>query len=119
MMQKTYTIENLGCANCAAKMEAKMNALPQVQEAVITFTTRQLRITAEAPDALLPQLQQIVSSIEADAKITEHTEGILYHVDLRLSVIDYLNSELGDVISKLARPEYRLKIKSKSSYLKP
>jgi len=69
MVRKTYTIENLGCANCAAKMEANMNALPQVEEAVIIFATRQLRVTAEDPDALLPQLQQIVSGIEADAVI--------------------------------------------------
>ena len=69
MVRKTYTIENLGCANCAAKMEAKMNALPQVEEAVILFATRQLRVSAEDPDALLPQLQQIVSAIEEDAMI--------------------------------------------------
>ena len=69
MAEKIYTIENLGCANCAAKMETKMNTLPQVEEAVITFATRQLKVTAEDPDALIPQLQQIVSSIEADARI--------------------------------------------------
>ena len=32
MEQKTYILKNLGCANCAAKMEAKFNALPEVQE---------------------------------------------------------------------------------------
>ena len=69
MAEKIYTIENLGCANCAAKMETKMNTLPQVEEAVITFATRQLKVTAEDPDALIPQLQQIVSSIEADTRI--------------------------------------------------
>ena len=73
MARKTYTIENLGCANCAAKMEAKMNMLPQVEEAVITFATRQLRVTAEEPDAILPQLQEIVSAIEADAVICVDT----------------------------------------------
>ena len=68
-MKKTYTIAHLGCANCASKMEAAINALPQVQEAAIVFATRQLRITAEDPDSLLPQLQKIVSSIETDAVI--------------------------------------------------
>ena len=68
MAQKTYLIENLGCANCAAKMEGKMNTLPGVQ-ASITFATRQLRITADDPDGLLPQLQKIVGSIESDARI--------------------------------------------------
>ena len=75
MQTKIYTIDNLGCANCAAKMEQKMNALPQVQEAAIVFATRQLRITAQDPDGLLSQLQQIVSSIEPDAKIVETHDG--------------------------------------------
>lgn len=78
MARKIYTIENLDCANCAAKIEAKISALPQVQEAVITFTTRQLRLTAEDPDALIPQLQALARTVEPEVVITEashhHTE---------------------------------------------
>ncbi len=70
MQKKIYTIENLDCANCAAKIERKLNDLPEVQEAVITFATRELRITAEDPDALLPRLQDIARTVEADATIT-------------------------------------------------
>ena len=38
METKVYHIENLGCANCAAKMEDKMNRLEGV-EASLTFAT--------------------------------------------------------------------------------
>lgn len=69
MQKKSYTIENLDCANCAAKIERKLNELPEVQEATITFATRELCITAEEPDALLPRLEQIARTIEADATI--------------------------------------------------
>ena len=31
MPRKIYIIENLDCANCAAKIEAKFNALPVVE----------------------------------------------------------------------------------------
>ena len=58
MERKVYIIENLDCANCAAKIEAKFNALPEVQEATITFATKQLRITAENPDSLIEKLTQ-------------------------------------------------------------
>ena len=34
MARKTYTLENLDCANCAAKIEAKLNALPEVEALV-------------------------------------------------------------------------------------
>jgi len=72
MVRKTYSIQNLGCANCAAKMEAKIQALPQVHAATITFATRQLTVEAPNPETLLPQMQRIVSSIEPDAKISDH-----------------------------------------------
>ena len=52
MPKKVYLIENLDCANCAAKIEAKFNAHKKVQEATITFSTRQLRLTADDPDSL-------------------------------------------------------------------
>ena len=69
MAKKVYIIENLDCANCAAKIESKINALEQVQEATITFSTKQLRVTAEDPDALLPEMTKIARSIEHSAVI--------------------------------------------------
>ena len=66
MAQKVYLIENLCCANCAAKIEEKLNAMPEVEQAVIAFPTRQLRVMAEDPDALLDQMIQIARTVEAD-----------------------------------------------------
>lgn len=74
MEKKRYTIERLDCANCAAKIEEKINALPGV-EATVTFATRTLLVTAENPEALLPRLQRIVSSIEPEAKIVRHVRS--------------------------------------------
>ena len=69
MAKKIYIIENLGCANCAAKMESKIRALPQVEDASLTFATRQLRVKAADPDALLPEMTAIVTGIEPETKI--------------------------------------------------
>ncbi len=69
MEKKVYLIENIDCANCAAKIESKFNAHPQVKEATITFATRQLRLTAEDPDALIPELQTLARTIESEATI--------------------------------------------------
>ena len=69
MEKKIYTIENLDCANCAAKIEAKFNALPEVEEAVITFATRQLRLKAEDPDGLIPKLTEIARTVEGEVEI--------------------------------------------------
>ncbi len=69
MVQKVYIIEKLDCANCAAKIEAKFNALPEVEEATITFATRQLRVTAEDPDGLIEKLTKIARTVEDEVEI--------------------------------------------------
>lgn len=74
-----YTFTDIDCANCAAKIEAKFNALPEVEQATITFATRQLTLTAADPDALLPKLQIIARTVEPDA--TFHTESAHGHHD--------------------------------------
>lgn len=67
--KKVYILENLGCANCAAKMEAKIKDLPGVEYASITFATSQLRLSAKNHAALLPRIQEICSSIESEVKV--------------------------------------------------
>ena len=69
MEEKVYILKNLDCANCAAKIEKKMNALPEVKEANITFATRQLRLTAENPDRLLKKLTKIAKTVEEEVEI--------------------------------------------------
>ena len=66
---RVYILENLGCANCAAKMERRINELDDVADATITFATKQLKITGKRLDSLLPQIQDICASIESEVKV--------------------------------------------------
>ena len=75
MEKKVYIIENLDCANCAAEVERALNAHPQVQEAVLTYATKQLRITAEDPDALLPELRKVARDVEPEVEIYPRGEA--------------------------------------------
>ena len=68
-------LENLGCANCAAKMEKKISELDGISSATITFATRQLRITAKQPEQYLARIQEICSSIESEVKVVEMEEA--------------------------------------------
>ena len=79
MAQKIYILEELDCANCAAKIEAKFNALPQVEEATITFATRQLRLTAEDPDSLIEELTKVARTVEPGVTILPREEGHEHH----------------------------------------
>lgn len=74
MVRKVYILENLGCANCAAKMETKIKGLDEVENATITFATKLLCVTAheETDWAVLEnKLQEICQSIEGEVKLVE------------------------------------------------
>ncbi len=78
-MNKTYILENLGCANCAAKMERKIQDLPEVKSASITFATKQLRIETTDPEALVDEIQSICRSIEGEVLVVERGAGPKSH----------------------------------------
>ncbi|HHX38215.1 MAG TPA: heavy metal transporter [Clostridiaceae bacterium] len=70
-MKKRYALENLGCADCANKMENEISKLPGVERAAINFMTAKL--TVEAPKEKLadlrPHIDEIINRIEPDCKI--------------------------------------------------
>lgn len=68
--KQVYILENLGCANCAAKMERKIQELPQVDYANIIFATKQLQVVTNTDEELLPVFQEICSSIEDEVTVT-------------------------------------------------
>ena len=72
-MKKTYKLENLCCANCAAKIEDKINKLPEVTSAQVNFLMQ--KITIEAPDdkfeeALL-NAEKVCKKVEPDCVIVK------------------------------------------------
>ena len=69
-MRKKYHIEGIDCANCAAKVEKKMNELPDV-EVTLTFATSQLMVDAENPDEVLIELRKIADKMEPGTVIEE------------------------------------------------
>ena len=74
-MRKKYSITGIDCANCAAKLEVKMNELPQVEQVTLTFATQQLLVEAGDPDAVIPLLQELADKIEPGTKIGKLLRG--------------------------------------------
>ena len=74
-MKKKYSITGIDCANCAAKLEAKMNDLPQVEQVTLTFATQQLLVEAGNPDAVIPILQELADKVEPGTKIGQLVRG--------------------------------------------
>lgn len=69
-MKKTYKLEDLNCANCAAKMENALNKMPGVN-ANISFMRQELIL--EAPDeafgGIVKKAQKAMRKIEPDVRI--------------------------------------------------
>ena len=68
--KRVSILENLGCANCAAKMERMIGELPGVRMATITYATKQLAVAADHQEALLPEFRRICASIEEGVTVT-------------------------------------------------
>jgi Cd2+/Zn2+-exporting ATPase len=76
LKKQVFILENLGCANCAAKMEAKIKELPAVKYASVTFATKQLRVSARDPLALRPAFQRICESIESNVRVVPRQAAV-------------------------------------------
>lgn len=70
-MKKKFKMENLDCANCAAKMEASIKKIPGVEDAVMSFMTQKLTIEAEESEfpRILEEAQKACKKVEADCTI--------------------------------------------------
>lgn len=67
-MRKTFRLENLGCANCAAKMEREIGKLDGVTHVSVNFMTTKLVIEGdpEKMPAIIEAAERIVRKIEPD-----------------------------------------------------
>ena len=70
-MKKVFKMQDLDCANCAAKMEAAINKIPGVQKATMNFMTQKLTLEAEEADfaRILDEAQKAISKVEKDCRI--------------------------------------------------
>ena len=70
-MKKKFKLENLDCANCAAKMEDAIKKLPGVNDASVSFLTQKLTLDAddEKFEEILAQAVKLCRKVEPDCKI--------------------------------------------------
>ena len=72
-MKKTYLLEDLCCANCAAAIERGIAKIEGVQKASVSFLTTKLVVEAveEGYDEIFKQIQKVVKKTEPDVTIKE------------------------------------------------
>lgn len=64
-MTKTFVLENLDCANCAAKLERALNKLDGVQ-ASVTFMTKRLVLetNGDQMDQAVSEAERVIKKLE-------------------------------------------------------
>ena len=70
-MKKTYEIQDLDCAHCAAKMEEAILKIDGVKSASVSFIMQKLTVEAEDDkfDEILKKAIKVCKKIEPDAEI--------------------------------------------------
>ena len=70
-MKKVFDLEDLDCANCAAKMEEGIRKIEGVEEVNVNFLTQKMTLAApdEIFDKILKQAVRVCRKIEPDWRI--------------------------------------------------
>ena len=70
-MKKVFNLEDLDCANCAAKMECAVKKIDGVHDASISFMAQKLTIEADDDkfDAVMKRVVKACKKVEPDCRI--------------------------------------------------
>lgn len=70
-MRKSFKLQDLDCANCAAKMEDAINRIDGVEKATVSFMTQKLTLVADDArfDAIVDEAQRVCARVEPDCVI--------------------------------------------------
>lgn len=73
---KSYYLDGLDCANCAMKIEKKVNEIKGVKQATVNFTTCKLTIEASDKDlaTIENETKRVVKEVEPDVSMKEITK---------------------------------------------
>lgn len=71
IVKKIYKLEDLDCANCAAKMEERIKKIDGVISANVSFIMQKLTIEAEEDnlDKIIKQAAKVCKKVEPDCRI--------------------------------------------------
>ena len=70
-MKKKFKLQDLDCANCAAKMEESIKKIDGVNDAVVSFMTQKMTVDAddERFDEIMDEVVRVCAKVEPDGQI--------------------------------------------------
>ena len=70
-MKKKFKLDEVDCANCAAKMEEAINKVDGVKEATVNFMTQKLTVEAddERFEEIMDEICAVIAKVEPDCEV--------------------------------------------------
>ncbi len=70
-MKKAFKLEDLDCANCAAKMEAAIAAIPGVNKVTVSFMAQKMVLDADDArfEEILALAEKTIKKVEPDCTL--------------------------------------------------
>lgn len=80
-MERSFSVQNLDCAHCGAKIEEAIGKLEGIDSAVLNYPLRKLKVKGNVTDELLKKINEVACSIEAGVEIvpSEHSHHEHHH----------------------------------------
>ena len=98
-MKYKFTINNLDCANCAAKIEKKLNETSDITNAIVNFSKSSLTICANREGDIKKYLESIIKTIEPDVTLTDSSINHHDHSTTKLDIITLISGVLLSLIA--------------------
>ncbi|WP_018248679.1 heavy metal translocating P-type ATPase [Orenia marismortui] len=76
--EKTLVLQGLGCADCAAKIERKLNKLEEISQAQLNFAAQKLKIKVHYSSQLesaVAETKRIIQQVEPGVGVEEEISG--------------------------------------------
>lgn len=67
-MKKTYKLQDLDCANCAAKMERAIAKVKGVNEVSVSFIAQKMMLDIESED-VMEEIVRVIRKVEPDCTV--------------------------------------------------
>lgn len=98
-MKYKFNIHDLDCANCAAKIEKRLNETPDIDKAIVNFSKLTLTVETNHSSSVKDYLESIIQEIEPDITISLPEDS--HNHDHKTTTTDIFTLVLGLILGAL------------------
>lgn len=101
-MKKVYTIENLDCAHCGAKIEGLIADMQGIESAVLNFPLKKLTVTGDINEDTLELMNDLAQAVENEVKIIPFEETPPAPAEEKKEIPEYVPLIAGTILFVIA-----------------